>query len=210
VVTQTADVWDWDDRAAGWRLGNPRDGSIFVQREVCPPFVIVHEVALQVAAQRAFVPHDDVMRHRVADSDGRDALRAVYRPTPELVRSSQARADHRRQLVAERNREIVGTVSYEIRGDKLHLQSLAVDPVWQRQGIGRTLVAHVAELARSLGASRLSLYTVVETGNVIIFERLGFRVVSTESGCGLEAVAAATVTEVYMEMPIDLESSPTN
>jgi hypothetical protein len=25
-----ADVWDWDDRAAGWRLDGPRDWSILV------------------------------------------------------------------------------------------------------------------------------------------------------------------------------------
>jgi hypothetical protein len=61
VVMQTADVWDWDDRAAGWRLGRPRDGSIFVEREVSAPVVVVVEVALEVAAQRAFVPHDDVI-----------------------------------------------------------------------------------------------------------------------------------------------------
>ena len=46
VVMQTADVWDWDDRAAGWRLGSPRDGSILVQREVSAPLVIVGEVVL--------------------------------------------------------------------------------------------------------------------------------------------------------------------
>ena len=61
MVMQTADVWDCDDRAAGWRLGSPRDGSILVQREVSAPLVIVGEVALQVAAQRALVPHDDVI-----------------------------------------------------------------------------------------------------------------------------------------------------
>jgi hypothetical protein len=61
MVMQAADVRDWDDRAAGWWLGNPGEGSIFVQREVSAPLVIVNEVAPQVAAQRAFVPHDDVI-----------------------------------------------------------------------------------------------------------------------------------------------------
>ena len=61
MMMQAADVRDWDDRAAGWRLGNPRDGRIFVQREVSAPLVVVNEVALQVAAQGAFVPHDDVI-----------------------------------------------------------------------------------------------------------------------------------------------------
>ena len=46
VVMQTADVWDLHDRAAGWRVGSPRDGSILVQREVRAPLVIVREVAL--------------------------------------------------------------------------------------------------------------------------------------------------------------------
>ena len=31
VVMQTADVWDCDDRATGWRLGSPMEGSILVQ-----------------------------------------------------------------------------------------------------------------------------------------------------------------------------------
>ena len=61
VVMQPANVRDLDDRAAGWRLGNPRDGSILVQREVSAPLVIVREVALQVTVQRALVPHDDVI-----------------------------------------------------------------------------------------------------------------------------------------------------
>ena len=46
MVMQTADVWDFDDRPARWRLSNPRDGSILVQREVSAPVVIIGEVAL--------------------------------------------------------------------------------------------------------------------------------------------------------------------
>ena len=61
MMMQAADVRDWDDRPAGWRLGKPRDGRVFVQREVSVPLVVVNEVALQVAAQGAFVPHDDVI-----------------------------------------------------------------------------------------------------------------------------------------------------
>jgi len=61
VVMQTADVWDWDDRAASWQLGNPGDGSILVQREASAPVVIVGDVPLQVALQRALVQHNDVI-----------------------------------------------------------------------------------------------------------------------------------------------------
>ena len=58
---------DGDDRATGWRLGSPGDGSILVQREVSAPLVIVGEVALQVAAQRALVLHDDVIEALAPD-----------------------------------------------------------------------------------------------------------------------------------------------
>ena len=61
MVMQTADVWDLDDRAAGWRLSSPRDGRILVQCGVSSPLVIVREVVLQVAVQRALVPHDNVI-----------------------------------------------------------------------------------------------------------------------------------------------------
>ena len=56
VVMQTADAWDLDDRAAGWPLGSPRDGSILVQREVSAPVVIINEIALRVATnERSFL-----------------------------------------------------------------------------------------------------------------------------------------------------------
>ncbi|MGH9255666.1 MAG: GNAT family N-acetyltransferase [Vicinamibacterales bacterium] len=151
---------------------------------------------------REALPGDAEQARAIAERAGL-TLRAVYRPTPALVRSSEARAAQRRQLVAAHNGQIVGTISYETHGDRLHLQSLAVDPVWQRRGVGRALVAHCVKLARSFGASRLSLYTVVETGNVRIFESLGFHVVSTEPGRSLEAVGAASVTEAYMEMSME-------
>jgi hypothetical protein len=61
VVIQTADMWSGDDHAAGWRLGHPREGRILVQREVSAPVVIVGEVPLQVALQRALVQHNDVI-----------------------------------------------------------------------------------------------------------------------------------------------------
>ena len=61
MVMQATDVWDLNDRAEGRWLRSPRDGSILVQREVRSPFVIVNKVALQVAAQRALVPDDDMI-----------------------------------------------------------------------------------------------------------------------------------------------------
>jgi len=60
-MMQTTQVWDLDDGAAGRRLHCPWDGSILVQRKVRSPLVVILDVASQVAVQRAFVPHDDVV-----------------------------------------------------------------------------------------------------------------------------------------------------
>ena len=95
-----------------------------------------------VSVREALPP--DAESVRAVSARAERALRTVYRPSQELVQSSKARSVSRRQLVAERNAEIVGTVFYDIRGDRLHLQALAVDPVSQRQGVARVLIAHVA------------------------------------------------------------------
>jgi hypothetical protein len=58
---QTVDVWNGDDRAAGWRLDNPWHGRIFVRREVRAPVVGIVDIALEVALQGALIEHDDVI-----------------------------------------------------------------------------------------------------------------------------------------------------
>src|SRR4029450_4570978 len=60
-MMQSADVRDLDDRAAADRLLRPASWCILVQREVGAPVVVVGEVLLEVTAERAVVPHDDVV-----------------------------------------------------------------------------------------------------------------------------------------------------
>ena len=58
---QAAEVRDLDDRIAGQWPACPWHGCILVQREVRSPLVVVGELLLEVAAQRALVPYDDVV-----------------------------------------------------------------------------------------------------------------------------------------------------
>src|SRR5262249_55403550 len=44
-----------------WRLCRSRDGRVFVQREVRPPFVIIGHEESERASKRSFIPHDDVI-----------------------------------------------------------------------------------------------------------------------------------------------------
>ena len=129
------------------------------------------------------------------------SLRTIYCPSAAL-QLREAREMNRRELVAECDGQICGAVFYEVHDERVHLQSLAVDPMWQRRGIARALIEHAARRCQSLGARSLSLFTVVETGNVTIFERLGFRVTSMASPSDLEPVSTINLTEAYMEMTV--------
>jgi hypothetical protein len=61
VVMEAADVWDLNDRAAGWRLCSPRDGGILGQGEVRPPLVIIGQEASEGASKGPLIPHDDMI-----------------------------------------------------------------------------------------------------------------------------------------------------
>lgn len=64
---QTTHVRNRDDRVVARRLDSPRDRRILIQRQVSPPLVVVDEITLQVAAERAFVPDDHVVEAFPAD-----------------------------------------------------------------------------------------------------------------------------------------------
>jgi ribosomal protein S18 acetylase RimI-like enzyme len=129
-------------------------------------------------------------------------LRRIYRPNPRKVEERRASRPALTQRVALSAGCPVGVVSYYFEDSKLHVLRLFVDPTCHRQGIGRALIGDLCEIGRKLGAARLCLHTVRETGNVLIFERLGFIVVSEQLDDSCESVAGKTVTDVYMERPI--------
>ncbi len=50
---------------------------------------------------------------------------------------------------------------------------LQVAPNWQRQGVGRLLVSHVATKAKELGATHLLVRVLIENPNKVFYKRLG-------------------------------------
>ncbi len=107
-------------------------------------------------------------------------LRKVYRPTDAAVRQRSELASDLRGLVAEIDRRVVGVVRYRIAGTRLSLLGLGVDPAARRRGVASALVHRLECIARDRGCTAMALRTVRETGNVQIFERLGFVVESEE------------------------------
>ena len=128
-------------------------------------------------------------------------LRRVYKPTEAAM--ARARAAPVQRLVAVLDGRIVGALRYTKEDGRLHL-GLGVHPDHHRQGIARAMIEALAARARQLGLSSLSLYTIKETGNVPIFQRLGFTPIREEPPKDLECVTGLPLSEVYMERVLDL------
>jgi GNAT superfamily N-acetyltransferase len=124
-------------------------------------------------------------------------LRKVYSPSPSAAKRARSAADVH-WIVAVEGKDIVGALRYVAKPENLHL-GLGVHPDHQRKGVARALIAFLAEKALCQGISKLSLYTIKETGNMPIFERLGFSFVSEGSAEDCESATGDQLTDVYME-----------
>lgn len=129
-----------------------------------------------------------------------EELRRIYRPSQGAVSAKAALDASLARIVAVDERDdIVGTVQYRIEVSRLHLLGLAVDPTHRRLGVARRLVDHLVETACRRSLEVVSLYTVKETGNPAVFERLGFRTIREQPDAWCIGVDGQPVTEVYME-----------
>jgi N-acetylglutamate synthase-like GNAT family acetyltransferase len=147
---------------------------------------------------RAANAEDMVLAAAVSERAFRQ-VRTVYQPTDAAVARKFDQAGTWKRLIAERNRQIVATVEYRMATDRLSIRDLAVDPDFQHQGIARQIVDALAGIARADGLRALSIFTIRETGNVRVFEHLGFTVVSQEVATWCVSDAFATLHETYME-----------
>lgn len=76
--------------------------------------------------------------------------------------------------IAEVDGQLVGYAGGLVAGDDLQILKVATDPAHRRQGIARTLLAHIAEDARNLAASTCSLEVrASNSGAQAFYESLG-------------------------------------
>ena len=120
-------------------------------------------------------------------------LRSIYRPTGAALARQAERAQVGTRLVAEIDGTIVATVQYDLHADHIHVIGLAVHPDFQRKGIARHLLDWICIQAKNLGQPAVMLDTIRETGNVPLFETLGFRITHEET-------ATWCVSETYREL----------
>jgi predicted N-acetyltransferase YhbS len=129
-------------------------------------------------------------------------VRSVYRPTREAVARQAERANEGTRLVAEIGGRVVGTVQFDLHDEHIHLMGLAVRPEFRRRGVARRLIEWVTAHAPSLSRDVVALDTIRETGNVPVFERLGFRVVGETVARWCESDRFAELHDVKMERKV--------
>ena len=137
-------------------------------------------------------------------------LRRVYRPNERALANRTAMKRSLVCLVAEMDEVIVGTVEYAVEDPVLRVINLGVRESFRRRGVARALVEALVRIARNSGAPCLLVHTVKETGNVPIFERMGFRVTAESEDTYSENGGGAPLTDVQLRRDVDEPDSNHN
>ena len=151
---------------------------------------------------RTATREDEELARRVGD-EAFATVRSVYRPAPKATANTAAISPALERLVAEDGDQIVGTVRFRVLDDRLRVVALAVVPSCRRRGVARALVDQLMVIAKDRGCRAVALYTVAQTGNVPIFERLGFQLVSEQPDTYSMSINGEPLTEAYLEREVD-------
>ena len=106
-------------------------------------------------------------------------------PVPMTADYALAIRTHRFDLLEQKG-ALLALIKTITRPDHLWIENLAVSPTHHGQGLGRRLLRHAEDVARSLGHPAIKLLTNREfAGNVEFYERAGFVVEREEpfKGC---------------------------
>ncbi|WP_086009940.1 GNAT family N-acetyltransferase [Thiorhodococcus drewsii] len=79
---------------------------------------------------------------------------------------------------------------------------MAVHARYRGQGVCRALVLEVGEIAKRNALPTLALCAIEETGNVAIFEKLGFEISSREVAPNHASPSGGPVTQVGMKRKV--------
>lgn len=127
-------------------------------------------------------------------------LRRIYKPIESLrggVPQKSILADG--ILVASQNGCLLGVVEYLDRKEDFYIQGLAVHPDFRRRGVARALIKAIEDRGLMAGRDTLSLCTIKEAGNLPVFVRLGFVLVTENVADGFVSPEGKSVSRITME-----------
>ena len=126
-------------------------------------------------------------------------LRSVYSPTQAAIANQPKSTAY---VVAKIGQTVVGTLQYFDEGDRIYVFDVAVDMQYRRQGIARNLIDFVSDIACTLAHGIVATRTIKETGNLEVFEKLGFSVVKEETAKWCVSDRYPTLHDVYLERQV--------
>ena len=129
-------------------------------------------------------------------------VREVYRPKIDAVATVNNESLDSRLILALVEDVPVGSACVYAQEESLRVSQLAVLPSFQKRGVARQLLSFAEQVAHGSGCIDLRLSTIQETGNVAIFERLGFSVQKTSVATWCVSDRFAQLTEVEMSRPV--------
>ncbi len=127
------------------------------------------------------------------------SVRGVYRPRPKSIRNPNSHAIDETKLIASLDNQDVGTATLIVRGDVLCVVGLGVLTPFRGRGVARQLLHRASAEARAQGCTTVRLQTIRQTGNEVIFQKLGFHWVHEETARWCVSDRFDVLHEVTME-----------
>ena len=119
----------------------------------------------------------------------RYAARLPYPPKPVLADYRAAVQETSTWLLEDSDGQCVGVLVLIEKPDHLLLDNVAVDPAWQKRGLGRRLLEFAEAEARRLGLDEVRLYTnALMTENRALYARIGYQEYDRRDVGGRDAV----------------------
>ncbi|MDF4335902.1 GNAT family N-acetyltransferase [Vibrio parahaemolyticus] len=125
-------------------------------------------------------------------------LRKIYRPTSEAQINQVSSTDEWTCLGYYLDHQLVGIIKARLSGKTLNLSTLAVMPECRKRGIARSLILEAGRMFSN--SDLLSVWCVEQTGNVEIFEALGFKVAERVESDIFELIDSSNVKAIEVRL----------
>jgi len=134
------------------------------------------------------------------------SVRDIYRPRNDRSGIELENHPDRIDAIAAVDDRDAGVLGIYQEGPVLQLTGLAVLSEFRRRGVATQFIRYAEQVARRRGTEALGLFTIAETGNTRVFQRLGFHVVHQRIA---DWCVSPHFHELYeVEMRRDVQTAP--